>query len=222
MAPEQISTGEIDGRTDLYALGCLLHQMLCGKPPFLTDKGIPALLNAHLNLSPPGPRVLNPRVPEEVDRLVLDLLAKDPDLRPDDADAVTGRLQALLAADAASSHSAVPNSVPLQKEAPAVPPAADFRNDRLAEDHRVAAEHLEQERPEPALSLADYVARERERLLGSEHPDTLATRHLIGLALYRLDREAEAVPVLQAVASARAKVLGQQAPHRNAGQLGPA
>ncbi|MEU5882380.1 serine/threonine-protein kinase [Spirillospora sp. NPDC047279] len=193
MAPEQISTGEIDGRTDLYALGCLLHQMLCGRPPFLTDKGVPALINAHLNLAPSGPRAVNPAVPEDVDRLVLDLLAKDPADRPADADTVTRALEAL------------------RGDAPApAPPPAQALDAPLAQEYQVASEHLDRQRPELALPLADHVARERVRLLGVEHPDALAAQHLVAQALYDLDREIEALPIVSAVAHARTRVLGQR------------
>jgi hypothetical protein len=193
MAPEQISGGEIDARTDLYALGCLLHQMLCGQPPFPTDKGIPALINAHLNLSPTGPREVNPQVSQELDDLVLELLAKDPALRPDSAATVTQHLQALLGADTAA-------------------PAPDPKRAQLEQEHQVAAEHLGRQRPDLALPLADHVARERERYLGADHPDTLSSRHLVGVALYQLDREAEAASVISAVAQARSRVLGPHHP----------
>ncbi|MCP2336332.1 serine/threonine-protein kinase [Actinomadura rupiterrae] len=196
MAPEQISTGEIDGRTDLYSLGCLLHQMLCGRPPFLTEKGIPALINAHLSVPPTGPRAVNPQVPEDVDALVLELLSKDPADRPADADVVTRRLEAMLKPDAAPGAPAL---------APPAPPSVP-----LEQEFQVAGEHLEQQRAELALALADHVVRERERLLGAEHPATLDARHLLGRVLYELDREPEALPVLTATAQARTRVLGQR------------
>ncbi|MQY06433.1 serine/threonine-protein kinase [Actinomadura macrotermitis] len=186
MAPEQISVGEIDGRTDLYALGCVLHQMLCGRPPFLTDKGVPALIHAHLHQVPDGPRAVNPQVPAEVDRLVLELLAKDPAGRPADADTVTRRLEALRDGGAPQ-----PPPVPLEHE------------------YRIAADHLHGQRPDLALPLADHAARERGRLLGADHPGTLAASHLVATALYQLDREAEALPVAQATAHARYRVLGR-------------
>ncbi len=228
MAPEQISTGEIDGRTDLYALGCLLHQMLCGQPPFPTDKGIPALINAHLSVEPSGPRAVNPGVPEDVDALVLELLAKDPADRPADADTVAQRLEALLKNDApatppaasaptasdspSASAALVPPAGPVPPGAPVPPHAAVPGNVPLEQEFQVANEHLEQRRAELALALADHVVRERERLLGAEHPASLAARHLLGRTLYELDREPEALPLLTSAAQGRTRVLGQRHP----------
>ncbi|MEV5576499.1 serine/threonine-protein kinase [Spirillospora sp. NPDC052269] len=220
MAPEQISTGEIDGRTDLYALGCLLHQMLCGRPPFPTDKGIPALINAHLSVEPSGPRAVNPHVPEDVDALVLELLAKDPSGRPADADTVVRRLEALLKADAPATPLAapttppglVPPAGPVPPEAPVPPHAAVPGAVPLEREFEVANEHLEQQRAELALALADHIVRERERLLGVEHPASFAARHLLGRTLYELDREPEALPLLTSAAQGRTRVLGQRHP----------
>ncbi|MBO2451959.1 serine/threonine protein kinase [Actinomadura barringtoniae] len=207
MAPEQIGTGEIDGRTDLYALGCLLHQMLCGLPPFLTEKGIPALINAHLSLAPPGPRSINPQVPEEVDRLVLELLAKDPAERPADADTVLQRLQAL-----ASGGPSQPSPSPVSAAKPVAPadPVPVPDDVPMSQEERVATEHLDRDRPDLAFPLADHVARERERLLGADHPASLAARHLVGRTLFALDREQDAAPVLHAVALSRSRVLGRR------------
>lgn len=214
MAPEQISTGEIDGRTDLYALGCLLHQMLCGRPPFPTDKGIPALINAHLSVPASGPRAVNPLVPEDVDALVLELLAKDPSDRPADADTVTRRLEALAKTDAPAPPPASPSDSAglVPPGAPVPPHAAVSGAVPLEQEFQVANEHLEQQRAELALALADHVVRERERLLGVEHPASLAARHLLGRTLYELDREPEALPFLTAAAQGRTRVLGQRHP----------
>jgi serine/threonine-protein kinase len=88
MAPEQIrGTKEISHRTDLYALGCVLYQMLTGKPPF-EQKSQPALMNAHLMEPPPRPSGKISRIPRALDDLVLSLMAKNVAERPFDAAAV--------------------------------------------------------------------------------------------------------------------------------------
>jgi serine/threonine protein kinase len=96
MAPEQFNGGSIDGRTDLYALGCVLQVLLTGRPPFATDVSVAEQMFNHLNTAPAGPRTLRPDVPEELDSLVLALLAKDPADRPASAKAVTDRLREII------------------------------------------------------------------------------------------------------------------------------
>jgi hypothetical protein len=93
MAPEQIQGGEVDRRTDLYALGCVLHELLTGTPWVDTDAGLGAILFQHLNQPPAPPRSRRPEIPEDLDALVLDLLAKQPDDRPQDAASVADRLR---------------------------------------------------------------------------------------------------------------------------------
>lgn len=80
MSPEQIDGESVDIRTDQYALGCLLHELLTGRPPFVGDSPF-AVLNQHLTKQPVGPSRFNGLVPASVDVLVLRLLAKAPDGR---------------------------------------------------------------------------------------------------------------------------------------------
>ncbi len=95
MAPEQIrGTPEVSHKTDLYALGCLLYQMLTGQPPF-KGQAIAVLMNCHLNQDPPRPSGKMPDVPRALDDLVLKLMAKSPSDRPWDAEAVGVILQEL-------------------------------------------------------------------------------------------------------------------------------
>jgi serine/threonine protein kinase len=77
MAPEQVRGDEADGRADLYALGCLLFEILAGRPPFV-GSGTFAVFDAHL--SAPVPRVRDHRadVPAHVDDAIARALAKDP------------------------------------------------------------------------------------------------------------------------------------------------
>jgi DNA-binding beta-propeller fold protein YncE len=79
-APEQIRGGRVDARTDVYALGGVLHFMLTGAVPFERESE-EAKLWAHLTADPPPPSTLRPNLPAALDDVVLRALAKDPDER---------------------------------------------------------------------------------------------------------------------------------------------
>ncbi|WP_051087517.1 protein kinase domain-containing protein [Wenjunlia vitaminophila] len=94
MAPEQVEGRAVDARTDLYALGCVLYELVTGEPPFSGDSWS-AVLVKHVTepVVPPSSRV--PGLPRELDQLILDLLAKEPEHRPGDTAEVTARLRAV-------------------------------------------------------------------------------------------------------------------------------
>jgi eukaryotic-like serine/threonine-protein kinase len=88
MAPEQCDgDGHIDARADQYALGCILYELLCGRPPFASDSPM-ELFKAHRFQKPAPPRTLVPLIPAEVENVVLRLLAKSRDHRFPDMDRV--------------------------------------------------------------------------------------------------------------------------------------
>ncbi|MFD9126062.1 serine/threonine-protein kinase [Kitasatospora sp. NPDC059571] len=97
MAPEQALAAGVDPRSDLYGLGCLLHEMLAGRTPFDAPTAL-GVLRLHVDQPPPPLRELRPDVPAPLERLVLDLLAKQPAERPADAGEVHERLLPLLPA----------------------------------------------------------------------------------------------------------------------------
>jgi serine/threonine-protein kinase len=80
VAPEQARGEQGDARTDVYALGCVLYELLTGNPPF--DGSLPELMNKHCDQRPARPSWLRGGIPLEVERLVLRALAKAPELRP--------------------------------------------------------------------------------------------------------------------------------------------
>ncbi|MFB4297067.1 serine/threonine-protein kinase [Actinomadura sp. NTSP31] len=94
MAPEQFRGEAADFRSDLYAFGCVLHELLTGAPPFRSGSGLPGLLYAHLNEPPPRVGAVRPDVPPQLERLLLDLLAKSMEQRPASAAAVASYLRA--------------------------------------------------------------------------------------------------------------------------------
>ncbi|MEO3777956.1 serine/threonine-protein kinase [Micromonospora sp. B11E3] len=95
MPPEQIQGARITPQTDLYALGCLLHEMLAGTPLFDGGNDF-ELMRQHVHDAPVPLRTLRPDVPEAVERLVLELTAKNPERRPADAYDVYERLLPFL------------------------------------------------------------------------------------------------------------------------------
>ncbi|MGH4033016.1 protein kinase domain-containing protein [Actinomycetota bacterium Odt1-20B] len=79
MAPEQ-ARGRPEARSDLYALGCLLFELITGRPPFLAPDAV-GHLTAHLVQDPPAPSSVAAHIPLHWDELVLTLLRKEPDQR---------------------------------------------------------------------------------------------------------------------------------------------
>lgn len=84
MAPEVARGGRIDGRTDLYALGCVGYWLLTGRPVF-EGNSVFEVMSLHLQAKPDPPSRHAPAIPSSLDRIVLSCLAKSPDDRPMDA-----------------------------------------------------------------------------------------------------------------------------------------
>jgi len=92
MSPELIRGERSDtGRTDLYALGCLLYQMVTGSVPY-PGTNFAHIFEQHLHADPPTARSVVSDCPVELDKVIKHLLAKDPDQRPFSARAVQGML----------------------------------------------------------------------------------------------------------------------------------
>jgi eukaryotic-like serine/threonine-protein kinase len=98
MSPEQARGEKVDGRSDVYALGVLCHEMLTGRVPFTGESPL-AVLVSHLTLAPPRASEVLPELPCELDEPILAMLHKEPGGRPATAGAAIAAL--VLAAEQA-------------------------------------------------------------------------------------------------------------------------
>jgi serine/threonine-protein kinase len=95
MAPEQAEAKPVGPRTDLYSLGCVLYCLLARRPPFRA-KSLIEMLDKHRLAQPEPVTRLAPETPVEFERLILQLLEKDPDKRIPSATLVARRIEAML------------------------------------------------------------------------------------------------------------------------------
>lgn len=147
MAPEQARGKPLTGKADLYALGCVLHEMLTGSPPF--DGPTPDLILRHIRAVPPIPSDLAPGIPPELDAVVGKLLEKEPEHRHTDAHHLGEELRRV--ADLLPRPSVVPESTEQQvadamsatfariDSRPTVSSSADTWDQKLASFRRLAA-----------------------------------------------------------------------------------
>ncbi len=98
IAPETILRRAPDVRTDIYSLGITLYEMLTGRPPFAADDRN-ELLRRHLAERPPYLRTYNPAVNSRMDDLVMHMIAKAPEHRPESMQAIIDRLDAISVFD---------------------------------------------------------------------------------------------------------------------------
>ncbi len=114
MSPEQCaSSGDVDVRSDLYALGCIFYELVCGRPPF--GHGGIELVAAHLRDTAPPPRTVAASIPPAVEVIILQLLEKQPQLRLQSCAALITALDGLAAS---GPPGATPSSQP-QRSQPA-------------------------------------------------------------------------------------------------------
>jgi tetratricopeptide (TPR) repeat protein len=99
MPPEQAMGGKVTAKVDLYSLGAMLYEMVTGRPPFVGDDSV-AIIGQHINTPPVSPTWHRADLPPALETLILQLLEKDPEKRPESAAVVLQALEAIEAGKA--------------------------------------------------------------------------------------------------------------------------
>jgi serine/threonine protein kinase/tetratricopeptide (TPR) repeat protein len=223
MSPEQISGTEVDQRSDLYSFGCVLYEIATGAPPFDLDDAW-AILVGHRDTPPRPPRTQRAELPEYLEKVILDLLAKRPEQRPHDARELGRRISM-----GRTTPTYVPTVVtpqPQLRPPEPVSPASRLPSwtRGMTTGHKATGAGLRSTPPDAGAGLTgEWIARPAPGHPEQPVPDgqpapspeavtALTGRHNAGLSLGRLGRWAEAGEVHRAVAAEREHLLGPDHP----------
>ena len=160
LSPELVTRGIADTRSDIYAVGIMMYEMLVGEQPFKGEQPM-QIAYQHANDSVPRPSSKNPRIPEQLDELVLWSTAREPDERPKDARAMLDRLFEVHS-DLMTS---VPQSTSLPTQRTMVMPSAGVspRPENTAETQIIGARSRGASTPAVRDNVAALAASEAKR-----------------------------------------------------------
>ncbi|MEU0448539.1 serine/threonine-protein kinase [Streptomyces tendae] len=199
MAPEQVRGARVTPRTDLYALGCVLHELLCGRTLFSGDSEW-QLMTQHVNATPTPLRQLRDDVPAGLEELVLHLLLKAPEARPADVQEVYERLRPFLPGpgDESAPEEAGPAGAP--------DPTGIFRRPYAPRSRTGAAGGAQEAAPVVGPDAPPVVpAAEREALR-----EQIREVHAHYVALMEEERYAQAADVVGELIEPAARSLGSE------------
>lgn len=242
MSPEQIGGDQVDERSDLYSLGCVLYEIATGAPPFDLEDAWSVLVG-HRDTAPEAPRGHRPELPEYLDRIILDLLAKNPEERPCDARELERRItqgarpapgtyvptvrapQIEPRPDAPVREQPELPQQPVREQPASREPGLPSWTRGMTTGHKAAGGPGPRVTPpDTAAGLSgEWIPRDTDHtpalpeVARRSAPDpellaTLVSRHNAGLSLGRLERWAEAGEVHRSVAAEREHALGPDHP----------
>ena len=156
IAPEQIASGTVDARADVYSLGCVLFECLTGTPPFSREGDLQVIF-AHVNEPPPLLTAARPELPPPIDAVVQKALAKEPDER-------YSTCSELVADAAAALEVGAPAKAPLIRRT--IPGVRTFVIADLRGYTRYTVEHGDEAAAAVATEFAEIVRRVVEKREG--------------------------------------------------------
>lgn len=233
MSPEQVLSGQITPGVDLYALGCVLHELLSGELVFTSDNEF-VLMYQHVNDEPTPLRHLRPDVPADLEALVLHMLRKAPEERPADIQEVYERLQPFLPApgeqpvphDGSLDHVPDPTGIfrrpyaprpraeaapapATASDAPAAPaPLPEALRAQIRDVHAHYAALMEEERYAQAAEVVGEMTEPAARALGSDNKVVLGLRMRRAVSRLLGGDFRAALPEFEALADAYARIGG--------------
>ncbi|TVT56352.1 serine/threonine protein kinase [Amycolatopsis rhizosphaerae] len=222
MAPEQVLATMSSPLSDLYALGCTLYEMLSGEQVF-TGSTAYAVMHEQVSKRPRSVRDVRSDVPGELARLVAQLLEKDPEARPEGANAVYDRLlpfvTGLTPLAGVLNPPAIPSQVRMYARVlgqvfahssdtptttdviPEQPVRTQVSQDQLRQARRKAGELAREARHSQAAEILASVVEPASRSLDHHDPDLLAARQDLANLLFEGGDVRGAAPVYEGLAS---------------------
>jgi serine/threonine-protein kinase len=161
LSPELVTRGIADTRSDIYAVGIMMYEMLTGEQPFRGEQPM-QIAYQHANDAVPTPSSVNTRIPAELDELVLWATARDPEHRPRDARTMLDQLhdtEALIKTALPATATSAQRTVVMPSSAPPVSPASEAETQVLAS--RLSRATPKPEVPDSTAALA--VASQKRR-----------------------------------------------------------
>jgi serine/threonine-protein kinase len=143
LSPEQARGETVDARSDIYSAGCLLYELLVGRPPFVGDSPV-SVAYQHVREAPVPPSQVDPVITADIDAITLRALAKDRadryqsarDMKADLSRVLAGQLPTSVVPPVAAAGDTVPADAPPTVAAPVAVPPAEQPTDELEEEDR--------------------------------------------------------------------------------------